>query len=301
MIANQIDIRWRILEKEAADPRLHDVMRSINSDASRESEWLPLQQWLDERFEQRYAELPTRAWFVQSVDGTQVARSPSLEEDGQRFASIGANYAYRDYFHARGRDYYQDKEMPLRPLNSVHNSTAMESTNHGDLSVVFSAPIFADGSDEPLGVLGMSIELGSFADLRIRLPAKQKVLLVETRKYYLLRTYPDQHEERGEGLVLHHEDLRNLKVRPTLAHVSDRIVQHMLQAIQQTSPPAAPSPPSNLLPDSYRDPIAQDRSSHWLAAFAPVLTVNRPIEEQQTGWFVIVQQELGTEDDAAGP
>ncbi len=300
MIANQIDIRWRIMEKEAADPRLRDLMRAINQDPSQESNWLPLQQWLDERSEQRYAELPTRAWFVQSLDGTQVARSPSIEEDGQRFGSIGANYAFRDYFHAKGRDYYQDREIPQRPLTSVHNSTAMESTNHGDLNVVFSVPILADDSDESLGVLAMSIELGRFADLRIRLPAKQKVLLVETRKYYLQRTYPENHEERGEGLVLHHEDLRGLKLQSTLPHVSDRIVHYMRQAIQQTSAYEATHSPGNLLPDSYRDPIARDGSGHWLAAFAPVLTINRSVDQQQTGWFVIVQQEQGTERAEAG-
>jgi tRNA A-37 threonylcarbamoyl transferase component Bud32 len=300
MIANQIDIRWRVMEKEAADTRLHDLLRAVNSDPAQESNWLPLQQWLDERSEHRYSDLPTRAWFVQSIDGTQVARSPSIEEDGQRFESIGANYAFRDYFHAKGRDYYHDRDIPQRPLTSVHNSTAMESTNHGDLSVVFSVPILVEGSDEPLGVLGMSIELGRFADLRIRLPAKQKVLLVETRTYYLQRTYPEDREERGEGLVLHHEDLRGLKLQSTLPHVSDRIVQYMRQATEQAASSAAADSPGNLLPDSYRDPLAHDGSRHWLAAFAPVLTVSRPIDQQHTGWFVIVQQEQEIERVESG-
>jgi hypothetical protein len=55
-----------------------------------------------------------------------------------------------------------------------------------------------------------------------------------------------------------------------------------------------------LLPDSYRDPLAHDGSRHWLAAFAPVLTVSRPIDQQHTGWFVIVQQEQEIERDESG-
>jgi tRNA A-37 threonylcarbamoyl transferase component Bud32 len=290
MLANQIDIRWRILEKEAADRRMHQFLEAVNADPLDESAWQPLQEWLDARGQDRYPEIACRSWFVQSFDGRQVARSPSHEPSGARFSSLGTNYAYRDYFHGGGRDYYQDQGFARRPLREIHNSTAMESTNEGDLIVVFSAPIQKDGSTEPIGVLAMSIELGSFADLQVHLPAGQKVLLVETRKYYLLRQYPTEHEERGEGLVLHHEDFGDLKQEGSLPHVSDEVVRFLQGSADLVQKSTTTDPPDNLLPDDYRDPVARDRNGQWLAAAAPVLVSARGDQRGQTGWHVIVQQ-----------
>jgi hypothetical protein len=115
------------------------------------------------------------------------------------------------------------------------------------------------------------------------------VLLVETRKYYLLRQYPYEHEERGEGLVLHHEDFRDLMTQEALPHVSDDIVRFMRAAAEQASF-AGVQPADSLLPADYQDPVARDKNGRWLAAFAPVVVSARSTEAGETGWFVIVQQ-----------
>jgi len=289
MLANQIDIRWRVLEREAADPQLHEFLQTINAEPLQEESWQPLQEWLDARHQQRYPNVACRCWFVQSRQGVQVARSPSHQQSGERYASLGANYAFRDYFHGGGRDYYKDRDFARPPLRGPHNSTAMESTNDGYLSVVLSVPIFGDPTDEPLGVLAMSIELGSFADLRADLPEGKNVLLVETRTYYLLRQQPER-EERGEGLVLHHQDFRDLRQRESLPHIDDDVVQFMRQALPAWRDSDAGNNPDNLLPDNYRDPMSKNEQDLWLAAFAPVLVSSRPADQRETGWFVIVQQ-----------
>lgn len=83
------------------------------------------------------------------------------------FASLGENYSYRDYFHGQLSDFESGP-----PLRESHVSVAMESTNGGDLIVVFSAPIKSADNGPTLGVVGMSIELGQFAGLDIPLPER---------------------------------------------------------------------------------------------------------------------------------
>jgi eukaryotic-like serine/threonine-protein kinase len=292
MLANQIDIRWRVLEKEAADPRMHLYLEAVNADPHNEEAWQPLQQWLDRRRHEYPPDVACRCWFIQSQDGIQVARSPEYEESGTRFSSLGVNFAYRDYFHGAGRDDDErlDPRLARPPLRQVHNSTAMESTNEGDLIVAFSVPIRQDDREEPIGVLAMTILLGRFADLQVNLPAGQKVLLVETRQYYLQREYPEPHRVRGEGLILHHEDFINRK-EERLPHVSDDVVWLMRRAVGQHRTTATAGSLDNLLPQDYRDPVARDENGRWLAAFAPVLVSARIEPQEETGWFVIVQQQ----------
>ena len=292
MLANQIDIRWRVLEKEAADPRMHLYLEAVNADPHNEEAWQPLQQWLDRRRHEYPPDVACRCWFIQSQDGIQVARSPEYEESGTRFSSLGVNFAYRDYFHGAGLDDDErlDPRLARPPLRQVHNSTAMESTNEGDLIVAFSVPICQDDREEPIGILAMTISLGRFADLQVNLPAGQKVLLVETRQYYLQRQYPEPHRVRGEGLILHHQDFINRK-EERLPHVSDDVVWFMRRAVGQHRTTATAGSLDNLLPQDYRDPVARDENGRWLAAFAPVLVSARIEPQEETGWFVIVQQQ----------
>ena len=292
-IANQIDIRWRILEREAAKPELQQLLAVINQDLQKEELWQPLQLWIAQRHEELYSGIPSRSWYIQASEGTQVARVPFLDKEGKRSSSIGENFAFRDYFHGGGRDYPVNQPTSPRPLSGPHNSAAMRSTNDGDLVVMLSVPIRASRDAEPLGVIGMSIELGEFADLQVPLPEGQGVLLVESRKYFMLAEDLKSEGERGQGLVLHHEGLAALmKQKPKrLPHVDDGILNHMEEAKHHWLRDAQGLKSFvNLLPTAYRDPLAKDSSSLWLAAFAPVLVTGRPPEQADTGWFVIVQQ-----------
>ncbi len=291
-LGNQLDLCWRVLEKEAADPRMHDYLEAVNADPQDETAWQPLQQWLDRRREQHPPDVACRCWFIQSRHGVQVARSPEYQEPGERYSSLGVNFSYRDYFHGAGHDDDDEQvaeKLARTPLRHVHHSTAMESTNEGDLIVAFSVPIRRDDHEEPIGILAMTILLGRFADLQVNLPSGQNVLLVETRQYYLQREYPQPHRVRGEGLILHHEDFINRK-EERLPHVSDDVVWFMRQAVGQYRSTATAASFDNLLPEDYQDPVARDPNGRWLAAFAPVLVSSRTDPHDQTGWFVIVQQ-----------
>ena len=298
-MANQVDICWRILEKMAVDPELHAAIVPINQSPLEESRWEPLQSWLDENAKE-YKPPHVRAIFVNAVDGTQVARSPQFLETNddkgnairkQRYESLGTNFNYRDYFHGRGQDAYDEKQMVRPPLTLPHNGAVHESTNQGALAVVFSVPIWQDGEASPIGMLGIAIELGSFASLKMELPPGQQVILVDTRQYYLERENPERHRETGEGLVLHHENMGNLLELAMLPHV-DSAVLNRVTAYKKSLPDALTNGHhlDNLLREGFHDPMADDGNSRCLAAFAPVIVPDRPPEYRDTGWFLIVQQ-----------
>lgn len=294
-IANQVDLRWRILEKEAADEKIHALLETANAAPANEAGNVPLQQWLDARLEQDYSTLPCRAWSIYSSDGTQVARSPILNEKGEKARSVGQNFAYRDYFHGEGEDYTAKKRAATKPLTEPHISTAFRSVVDGRLVITLSVPIRARNNADPLGVMTMTVELGGFADLKLPLSPGQVVMLVDSRQYYMLPSASsDGNElkgERGDGLVLHHRDLASVLNKSPLPHVDDNTIHFVREAMshwqdQQVQGSAL----NNLLPETYRDPLASDSENRRVAAFAPVFVDNRPAQQRETGWFVIVQQ-----------
>ena len=137
----------------------------------------------------------------------------------------------------------------------------------------------------------MTVELGRFADLRIPLPWGQKVLLVDTRTYYM--KYGDG-EIRGEGLILHHDDLSQfVKRQQTLPHVDDALVKQLRNAKSQWTTDASDQDIDNVLEGIYHDPLVTEQDTHWLAAFAPVILSARTetADVYDTSLFVIVQQQ----------
>ena len=291
-IANNVDIRLRILEKEAANPVLRDYLLEINPDPQDRAASEPLQAWMN-ACGKRYHQLNSRTWIIYSIDGTQVARFPSRDKDNKISKTLFNNFAFRDYFNGRGEDEERDFRGP--PLEEPKFSVAMESkSSDQDLIVAFSAPIKNKAGDNVIGVIGMTVELGAFADLNIDLPAGQKVLLVDTRQYYMRRNAQvnDQRKQSGEGLILHHEDLGDLKSRESLLRLDDATIQR-LRSAKSAWTSGTGQWMNNLLDAEYQDPVANKSDGPWLAAFAPVILTARQKDSKayDTGCFVIVQQE----------
>lgn len=284
-LANQIDVRWRVLERLAANPALPKMLAEINADTDKAESREPLQEWIDEAGSELADRIPSRAIFVNAVDGTQVARYPLRDDDGEVMRSIGNRYAFRDYFHGDGSDL--DPGQDKRPFEkSVHLSAAHESSNDGDLNVVFGTSIKDPASGGTIGILSMSVSIGEFADLEVALPKGQSVLLVDTRQYTMDRSVPEPHKEWSYGLVLHRPGLVNLEARHRLPRVGDEILERLHNRTTARD---------NLLPESYRDPFTQDPKKKWIAAYSTVVVGTRPPEIGRTGWVVIVQQEQGGE------
>jgi serine/threonine-protein kinase len=294
-IANQIDLRWRALEQQAANPKLHELLIRANTQSSNQEFQNAIQEWLQQQVSQGYSELVCRAWNVYTRDGTLVARHPSTDETGKRARSIGRNFSFRDYFHGRKQDFSPNLEIAAKPLRWPHNSAVFRSMTDNKLIVMLSVPIeidvatsnAVDGTPEPLGIFAMSIELGRFGD-QLMLPDAQ-LLMVESRKYYMLNDDDEPKGPRGEGMVLHHKDVEKFMSQKSPPRIADAILDYVGQKTASVTGAADRAQSlDNLLPDTYSDPLTK---APCLAAFAPIIVSSRPAQQQDTGWFVVVQQE----------
>ncbi|TWU24805.1 protein kinase domain-containing protein [Novipirellula artificiosorum] len=292
-IGNEIDLRWRVLEAEAASPVLRQLILDLNAkipetpaDPNRDAgalllsaldpERSELQNWLQARYIDNQQAVKSDSWFVQGIEGTQLARVRAGD-------SIGRNFRHRDYFHGRGHDLdlstiSNDADMP-KPLSGriVHMSAAYESTNTRTLKVSFSVPIYdaevENYARQRIGVMGMSVELGDFA-------MDPNTWLIDTR--------PDQFEKQ-RGLLLQHPDLGQRSERDELPHLSDAWVTRMLQLRRQRAYPSEMAAPRTLeeMVVEIDDPIRDERA---LVAMEPVMIRGRSAEVADTGWIVVVSE-----------
>jgi serine/threonine protein kinase len=158
--ALEIDIRWRILEREADSQTLVSALAAFDAldDASRQV-GSPSQQAIQatiDRLERIHREgTGAESWFVCDARGVQVARSPKAD-------TIGQSFSFRNYFH--GGDTDLPVGTPAEPLSSPHRSSVYKSVSTGRLKVAFSVPIWSapEGIDDRrrLGVLVMTFDVG---------------------------------------------------------------------------------------------------------------------------------------------
>ena len=97
-------------------------------------------------------------------------------------------------------------------------------------------------------------------------------------------------------MILHHEDLGDLKNRENLLRLDDVTIQHLRSAKSEWTSSESGKWMNNLLDEDYQDPVAKKTDGPWLAAFAPVVLTARQRDSKayDTGCFVIVQQEHQT-------
>jgi hypothetical protein len=299
-VANEIDLRWRVLTLEAASPELRQLMIAVAGKSLGSTEQQALQQWLEDR--RKANTIEAESWFVTDHRGIQVAREPFSRK------TIYEDYSRRTYFHGGPRE-FDPKEMPdvVKPITGVNLSTVYLSTTSGTLKVSFSVPIWKDNESlgECLGVLGMSLALGSFRELQTGLHAGQIAVLVDTRE--------DQIEgEPRSGLILHHAQLQQAQQRRLAAgdesffRVSPARVEQLQRLrklrsreagiIAQPATDSAASSAERIdlagsIATDYVDPLAPNGSPAVAAAFEPVRIESRPPEARDTGWIVVVQED----------
>ncbi len=269
-IGGQIDVRWRILEAAGKDSAIREALLDIDQAPGERSRWQPAQAWLNEQFIQwrERHDLDLSSLFVMDARGMQIARSPTSD-------SIGQSFAFRDYFHGRGRDLDPAEAREVAPIRDANLSATYSSTTSGKLKVAFTVPVHSDDAVRPrvLGVLGMSVELGDFGVLDSDLQSGQIVVLVDAR--------PDAlNGELRRGLVLQHPNLTQEGAVPETV----RIESDSLRAITAVR--------GGFLPGQYKDPLAEGR---WLAAFEQVLVEARRAPIGNTGWIVLVQERVSAD------
>ncbi len=278
-IAQEIDIRWRVLEAEASSPIIRGHVQKYNdthpANSPPSAEALSqVQQWLDTRFIAHSSALKTASWFVNSLDGTQLARSPAGE-------SIGKNFAHRDYFNGLGKDFdpAQPQFKAPSPLSDriVYMSAAFESTNTKTLMVAFSVPIWNDGPEnyqrQRIGILCMTVELGDFA-------LGQNSWLVDTRETSF---------NQQTGLVLHHPRMRQVDRAHALPSVSAELLtsaKRLREGTLRSNMVASGQSLSEVV--QTQDPLEK---AEKMVAFSPVMIMGRPSSIADSGWVVVVTEE----------
>lgn len=285
-VARSIDLRWKVLERSASDPELRELL-TAGSDEPRDSpERERLQQWLV-KVQREHPDVDTDSWFVVNARGRQLARSPVKAQ------TLDQDYSHRDYYHGRGRDFAPGQSR-AEPLRAPHLSMVFMSEGTHRPTVVLSVPIWdgpARGKGKVLGVLGQSVGLGHFAELRAdeRSGNDQLAVLVDAKPDYAGR----------KGAILEHPGLNERLKQPDDSgeglHVAPEIVkdiEDLRQLRRERDQPEMHAQETDALArvEDYRDPAGGGFAGRWLAAIEPVEVAMRPMPSRDTGWAVIVQE-----------
>jgi hypothetical protein len=276
-ILKEIKQRFDILSRLAAEDELRQLMNSILRSPTDEALWTRLQNWLGARKADHEREAPADSWFINDVRGIQVARSPRSP------ASLGGNYAHRDYFHGQGAD-FEENAPKLKPITAPHLSAVYRSTSSGHLKVAFSVPIENGlrGKDRGIvGVLAMSVDLGEFNVLVKQLPPGQELVIIDLRPSNI-------DEETRRGLVLHHQ----VETASERGEVPPWIGRELLAQIdQQLAGMAGRRAEAGTSLLEYRDEAITQGKPYWGALKA---VIDRRPEEQvfDTRWVVLVQEPI---------
>lgn len=272
ILADEIDLRTQRLTDQADQPALRQAMLAVDANLEDPKLWAPVQMWVNERKEAADNRLPSDSWFVTDRTGRQVARSPKAE-------TIGESFAQRDYFHGLGTQ-NPPGGIELSPISKPHQSVVYVSESTGDLKVAFSVPIW-NGEQIPekrrvIGVLGMSLPLGSFKVLEMdeqnQLPAPLEAVLIDLRP-------DDLPEGHRRGLLLHHKQLRKFDS----AENPLRAPEELLTAIE------APGDRRKRSLGPYADLLGRPGTGGYLASMEPVVIRNAD-QERDTRWVVLVQE-----------
>lgn len=291
-LAAEIDLRWKSLEREAADPELHRIL----NDTAWTAEWTrrkagamdakkpgandPLLKWITARALYNRDFTQADSWFVTDADGYQLARYPLSD-------TIGDLFRYRSYFHGGDRDLKPEEAANVPISAEFHRTSVFKSAATKKWMIAFSAPI--PGLNRSVrGRLTMSVELGKFTSINRGLGTGQAALLVDTRMY----------DGEREAVVLHHPQWEKtplddvpIAALPTL---SPDLVPKLKQLRDRRD--AGIADERSVLIEEYNDPLGGEYAGRWLAAFQPVF-VHRKVggreRDMDTGLIIIVETRAG--------
>jgi type II secretory pathway pseudopilin PulG len=274
-ILKEINLRFDILRRLAADNSLRERMAQINRSPGNEALWNPLEDWLGARRADHDRDAPADSWFINDARGVQVARSPRSD------ASRGENYSHRDYFHGQGAD-LPEGTRNLKPIEAPHLSAVYRSTSTGHLKVAFSVPIEhrpAGGKRSVVGVLAMAVDLGEFDVLKRELPEGHEVVLIDLRESVI-------DGEQRRGLILHHQTENSYGEGQPPPWIGKDLLARIDEVLESGELG------EGAILSGYRDEALTGGKLYW-GALKPVVE-RRPEEPpHDTKWLVLVQEPLG--------
>jgi hypothetical protein len=293
-LTERFQLRWEILEAEAAKPRFQELIRVVRanpptpetasapSSAARQQ----LQEWLYQcRQRHKYLDIDD-FWIVVDDTGRMLEISANPGSERWRQAVIGRFFWNRDAFHGTGVDL--DPPLPgqacpanIVPIKGPHLSLVfLSSEDRHPLALLFSVPVESE-SGRSIGVLAMAVHLGNFSRLWTKSGDEATsadarwVTLVQTRE----QTLPPNMEKgrlRNAGLIIEHTMLRAAQKAATgdvpLVYVDQSIWSELKE--KGTI-------------DDYRDPFQTLRTDaepkRYLAAAEPVRVKRRDSSGEKDG------------------
>ncbi|HCK72455.1 MAG TPA: serine/threonine protein kinase [Planctomycetaceae bacterium] len=120
--------------------------------------------------------------FVTDNQGTMMSIAYSASEIQTQ--SVSRSYHWRTYFHGQSEDL--DREVPVNsvsPLTRTQLSTVFQSTTTKRWKLAVSTPVYAAGpeSNQIVGVMALTIDLGDFAFMRNEIQQNQFAVFVDDR------------------------------------------------------------------------------------------------------------------------
>jgi eukaryotic-like serine/threonine-protein kinase len=275
-ILKEIDLRFDILTRIAAEDDLRQKMLAINNRPSDTELWKGLEDWLGARKADNDDKANADSWFIDDARGVQVARSPRSE------ASRGESYAHRDYFHGQGID-LPPETKDLKPIRAPHLSAVYRSTSTGHLKVAFSVPIGRKGkARDVIGVLAMAVDLGEFNVLQKDLPPGHEVVLIDLRKATI-------NGETRRGLILHRQKETSYHDGQPPPWIGAELLDRIDKLLGDVD---AEGFDSGAMLTDYRDAALTDGRLYW-GAIQPVTDGRTDEPARGIRWLVLVQEPLG--------
>ncbi|MBA3481097.1 MAG: protein kinase [Pirellulales bacterium] len=281
--------RFDTLTKEAANPKMIELVRQLNSDPKNEELLTALRDWIKNLPDTYGGDMVIESSFIQNKHGTQIARSP------QDSGSYLKDYWYRDYFHGLGKDL--DKTDPslmdtVKPIERNHLSCVYPSTTSKLLKVAFSVPIWREtpavngeeANREVIGVLAMSMNVHDFTVLEKGIAGGSEVVLIDLRNDWV-------EGEPSRGLILHHPRQEEGEFA--------RVNADLLKAVDAANPLNQEEfHGENFFQVGYQDPLSLDPEQKYWGVFEPVrYAINGTDEDEKDrfGWIVLVQKPIRSE------
>jgi len=228
------------------------------------------------------------SWFLQDRFGRQLWRSPYNE------TTVGASYAWRDYFHGRDID-YPVEEIPgdISPITEPHVSVPFKSQATGRYMVALSVPV-KDSTGDVIGVLARTAHL---SDLRERLA--QYIREEQSSSGgddSIVRTVAIAHEPSGQ--LLDHPWL-NTRSPQELGQVFDRLIipEETLAQIRTVGedvqdPSEGQGRAVAVQLKAYHDPVGQLSDESVSVYRQDLIAAMAVVRNSRTQWVVVVQEPL---------
>jgi hypothetical protein len=273
-MALETEHRWRVLEFEAADPRLRQWLAAGPALKEQPEAVRDLDAWLAERRAKYNLDFRKGAeaslWTAVDRGGYNRGMSPAFPQFRHQY------FGYRDYFTGLGRNLDEKVNPPPAIISGPHRSVVYRRRSTKTWAVTFSvpvpAPVPAPGTaGEPVGVLAMSVDL-KLDDAPDQL--NRFSVLVDTR--------PDANGKAG--LIVRHPYMATL---PADGDEENLPLYYSNQLVE-----LAKNRPEgwHLLPE-YRDPVEREPfSGTWLAAVEPVVVRSDNDKPVDTGFLIVMQE-----------